>query len=253
MSTRDLTPSPPMSATFSGATVVQLVAGDAGRPGAMVAPLHPATVVLTDRRVTATEGDIEWSWLLGDLEAVHHSPDGPWSILAVPGIADHGVALQPGDAAEFRRQLDALRSGDAPTVEPPPAAAPQPEPASRVEPDETVRVDLDVLAEHIDLPNWQESAEVTIPPVGAASGAAPVDVVAPVQPWAPPEDEAPPRLVRPRRFRPRTPRGRRAAATAPSPGGSRALAGLEARSISAWFGDHNVLDRVSLDMPRRRR
>ena len=27
------------------------------------------------------------------------------------------------------------------------------------------------------------------------------------------------------------------------------LAGLEARNISAWFGDHKVLDRVSLDMP----
>ncbi|MSW79470.1 MAG: ATP-binding cassette domain-containing protein, partial [Actinobacteria bacterium] len=28
-----------------------------------------------------------------------------------------------------------------------------------------------------------------------------------------------------------------------------ALAGLHARNISAWFGTHNVLDRVSLDMP----
>jgi phosphate transport system ATP-binding protein len=27
------------------------------------------------------------------------------------------------------------------------------------------------------------------------------------------------------------------------------LAGLQARNISAWFGDHKVLDRVSLDMP----
>src|SRR6478609_4955596 len=27
------------------------------------------------------------------------------------------------------------------------------------------------------------------------------------------------------------------------------LAGIEARGISAWFGDHKVLDRVSLDMP----
>jgi phosphate transport system ATP-binding protein len=29
----------------------------------------------------------------------------------------------------------------------------------------------------------------------------------------------------------------------------RELAGLHARDISAWFGDHKVLDRVSLDMP----
>jgi phosphate transport system ATP-binding protein len=32
----------------------------------------------------------------------------------------------------------------------------------------------------------------------------------------------------------------------PAPG---QLAGLSARSISAWFGDHKVLDRVSLEMP----
>ncbi len=38
-----------------------------------------------------------------------------------------------------------------------------------------------------------------------------------------------------------------AAITATEP--SITLAGLEARSISAWFGDHKVLDRVSLDMP----
>jgi phosphate transport system ATP-binding protein len=30
---------------------------------------------------------------------------------------------------------------------------------------------------------------------------------------------------------------------------ARELAGLEAREISAWFGDHQVLDRVSLSMP----
>src|SRR5919197_2062014 len=28
-----------------------------------------------------------------------------------------------------------------------------------------------------------------------------------------------------------------------------AAASIEARSISAWFGDHKVLDRVSLEMP----
>src|SRR5215468_6205091 len=32
-------------------------------------------------------------------------------------------------------------------------------------------------------------------------------------------------------------------------GPAASLAGLEARSISAWFGDHKVLDRVSLSMP----
>ena len=35
----------------------------------------------------------------------------------------------------------------------------------------------------------------------------------------------------------------------PGPTPGTALARLEARRISAWFGDHKVLDRVSLDMP----
>ncbi|WP_425413841.1 phosphate ABC transporter ATP-binding protein [Propionicicella superfundia] len=35
----------------------------------------------------------------------------------------------------------------------------------------------------------------------------------------------------------------------PAPEAAPPLAGLEARSISAWFGDHKVLDRVSLTMP----
>ncbi|BCB84282.1 phosphate ABC transporter ATP-binding protein [Phytohabitans suffuscus] len=40
------------------------------------------------------------------------------------------------------------------------------------------------------------------------------------------------------------------AATAPVPRpDASGLASLEARSISAWFGDHKVLDRVSLNMP----
>jgi len=37
-------------------------------------------------------------------------------------------------------------------------------------------------------------------------------------------------------------------AVSPSVGG-RALAALDAREVSAWFGDHKVLDRVSLSMP----
>ncbi len=36
--------------------------------------------------------------------------------------------------------------------------------------------------------------------------------------------------------------------TAPGERGALALAGLEARAVSAWFGTHHVLDRISLDM-----
>ncbi|MEQ1786047.1 MAG: hypothetical protein ABL966_03255, partial [Acidimicrobiales bacterium] len=72
MNPRPISPSPATSATFAGASVVQLVAGDARSADALVVPLHPATVRLSPRAVTATEGDVEWSWLLSDLEAVHH-------------------------------------------------------------------------------------------------------------------------------------------------------------------------------------
>src|SRR5262249_8906117 len=37
--------------------------------------------------------------------------------------------------------------------------------------------------------------------------------------------------------------------TVPVPVVAPAVSGLEARSISAWFGTHHVLDRVSLEMP----
>ena len=43
-------------------------------------------------------------------------------------------------------------------------------------------------------------------------------------------------------------RPRRATENGTTAGGSTALAGLDARNISAWFGTHQVLDRVSLTM-----
>ena len=56
----------------------------------------------------------------------------------------------------------------------------------------------------------------------------------------------PPPPERPADFRPAS-----AAAAVPHPAAAAAagLAGLQAHNISAWFGDHKVLDRVSLDMP----
>lgn len=56
-------------------------------------------------------------------------------------------------------------------------------------------------------------------------------------------------------FAPSGPSYRRAEPPTPEPlptmlaGAEPALSGLEARNISAWFGDHKVLDRVSLEMP----
>jgi len=67
----------------------------------------------------------------------------------------------------------------------------------------------------------------------------------------PQPDEAQTTIVLPPAFAPVTdpfpPMGDPFAPTVTGP--TRALAGIEARAISAWFGDHKVLDRVSLDMP----
>jgi phosphate transport system ATP-binding protein len=269
-----------MSATFYDASVVQLVAGDPGGPGALVAPLHTATVQVSDRRVTATEGDIEWSWLLGDLERVHHSPDGHWSILVVPGVPDHGVSLRPEDVASFRQELDSLRSGgerDGAVPRPPLAPSssdawdqleamiPSPMPVSPPPPPSPVVGDLDAEAA-VDLPVWPDSLDVTLPPPPPPPAAgAPLESqrldetlvdLAPVAdaPTYPGSLPAPPLDIReghaPRgrgsRVRNRSPRGRAPESQGPGPA---PLAALEARSISAWFGAHNVLDRVSLDMP----
>jgi phosphate transport system ATP-binding protein len=200
-----------MGTTFPGAAVVQLIAGDPSQLDAVVARLHPATVELTDTRVTATDGDIEWSWLLHDLEAVHHGTDGPWSIFVVPGVPDHGVALRPEDASEFRRLIDA-RHFPASQHQPPPAPSPPPPPAS------PGVVDLDA----------------------PDPAAAPLVMPEPAVSFAPTAEPAvaPPAVARP------APTAPRSARTTPT-----TLAGLEARNISAWFGSHYVLDRVSLVMP----
>ncbi|MEU7341487.1 MULTISPECIES: phosphate ABC transporter ATP-binding protein [unclassified Streptomyces] len=50
----------------------------------------------------------------------------------------------------------------------------------------------------------------------------------------------------------KTRRATAAAPAAPGPGGGSDPATLEADSVSAWFGDHKVLEQVSLTMPARR-
>ena len=85
----------------------------------------------------------------------------------------------------------------------------------------------------------------------------PAPGAADVPAWAPPYAASEPatQLVSPAEGRGDRFRRRRAAVSAAmhrGPGsapGRVELAGLEARSISAWFGDHQVLDRVTLSMP----
>ena len=130
-------------ARFHGAAVVQLVRGDPQRADAVVVELHPADVTVTDERVAATDGEIAWSWLVGDLEAVIHGADDTWTIFVAPGISDFGVTVSPERVDEFRRVVDALpgvevrhqdRSslGDQLIVATPPTPAPVRVPAAPV-------------------------------------------------------------------------------------------------------------------------
>ncbi|HVT78006.1 MAG TPA: phosphate ABC transporter ATP-binding protein [Acidimicrobiales bacterium] len=167
--------------TFAPGAVVQLVKGDPSSPEADVVQLAPATLRVTDRRVSALVGDKDWSWGFEFLESVQHSVNGAWTILPVPGVPDHGVEPRPEDVVAFRWALERAFAAARPEPEPEPEPAPAPMPV----------------------------------PV--------VEVVAEPEPTAVEVAAAPP---------------------APSE-----LATLEARSITAWFGDHRVLDRVSLVMP----
>jgi phosphate transport system ATP-binding protein len=151
-------------ASFPGAAVVQLVSGDPRGPDAVVSNVHSATVTVTDRRIVAADGDIEWSWLVADLEAVFHGRTAPWTILVVPEISDFGVTIPTDRVEEFRRLLPYVR-------------------------------DIEVHNGHMSA--WSAPTLNAAPPSATAS----------------------------------------------------ALAAIHARDISAWFGDHQVLDRVSLEMP----
>ena len=182
-------------ASFPGGWVVQLSGGRPDRVDADVRSLHPATIRLTETRVSALVGQIEWSWLFSELEDVFHCPDEPWTILVVPGVDDHGVAVGPGDAGEFRRRLADLLS-----------------PSTRVH----------------HGPNASDPARG--PQAGEASH---------------PVGQA----IETGRFSAGMRRGGpRHGPSTQSPAPAPELAGLEARSISAWFGTHLVLDRVSLQM-----
>jgi len=243
--------------SFPGASVVQLIAGDPSSLDATVAPIHPATVMLTDTRIVAVEGDVEWAWLLDDLEAVHHGSDEPWSIFVVPGVADHGVALRPVDAPEFRRQLDALR----PAV----SGAPAPRAAEPAVPDPPAPLGAPAAPAPLGI-GWTASAPTELVDVVAAGGPGAPPVRPPVTADGEPMVEPGWSVDRPTddttiavRPRDRGVRGAifqrvraaRDAAQSSRPAGVSAAgpAPLVASEISAWFGSHYVLDRVSLEMP----
>jgi phosphate transport system ATP-binding protein len=242
-------------ASFAGGSVIQLVEGDPSGPDATVVDVYPATVVVTSERLVAVDEDLEWEWYLDDLDEVHHGGDEPWTIVAVPGVSDHGVAVLPGDVAEFRRVLARARleAGQPPTpwdtepaadldlvdVHPPAGVSVYADPAESPDGDSNPDGESDdgidvsplvvgpltepdvpiVVAEGDGGFAWADEPEAPLGGGGAAT-----------------------------RLRSRLRLPRRVDSTAVSVDSSAPLADLEAREISAWFGNHHVLDRVSLTM-----
>jgi phosphate transport system ATP-binding protein len=214
-------------AVFPKSMVVQLVSGDPQRVGALVAPLHDATITVSATRIEAVDGDFDWSWMLADLTAVIHGADEPWTILVVPGIADFGVSVPLDRVEEFRSLLASL---DGPR---------------------SVRQDRSSRVAATLSPSGDSELSPPAPPLPIEERAAdPLD-------WAPPPVVDVPPTTAPVVVNviEASPVGLDAEATQGTalptalrsqPAG---LAGIEARNISAWFGSHNVLDRVSLDMP----
>ncbi len=198
--------------SFPGATVVQLVHGDAHRADAVVGELHSATVTVTTQKILAEDGDIAWSWLIDDLDGVVHSSDRTWTILDTPGISDFGVMLPANAVDAFRRALAEM-------------------PALRVE-------------HQAARPHPHQSEEVIF--------AAPL-LVLPAVVEATPHEMAHVQQIQLPSLEPAPTLPNPIVAPAPMPTthgeAHSTLAGLEALSISAWFGDHQVLDRVTLEMP----
>jgi phosphate transport system ATP-binding protein len=220
-------------ASFPGATVVQVVSGDAHRADAMIAELHSATVTVTDVRIIATDGDIAWAWLVTDLAAVVHGADAPWTIFDVPGISDFGVSLPADSVDRFRAVLDRIHGidvryqsrdgshvGGVPLPPPDPTTGPVPViVAAAVSP-----LGSDSLAE---LAGGDAVTTTQLPEIDEEIGHIASDSATRSD----------------RRFRLRDRNQGNSLMAAPT-----SLAGLDARSISAWFGSHMVLDRVSLHM-----
>ena len=239
MTTTPSTPSTPNRVldSFSGGSVVQLIRGR-GDAGLDVIHLQDATVHVTDDGIAAVTGSDEWMWLFEDLESVLHSHDSSWTILSVPGVEEFGVSVSQDDVGRFRRALDAGRGPETPVemsdVEP------------RV-PAETV-IDLD---EAFAPPDVEADARADVAVDAVVPQPEPIRVdfdewPGVAGPGAEAEVHPPPPLVSDAPTEPLS-----VVVTPPpvaTPAATAELAGLEARSISAWFGTHHVLDRVSLEM-----
>jgi phosphate transport system ATP-binding protein len=255
-------------ASFPGGAVVQLVTGDPANGEATVVEVHPASVVITSERLVALDRDLEWSWLLADIEAVDHGRTEPWTIITVPGVDDHGVSVPVSEVLTFRRTLAAALAGgstapvavvSAPPVLPTVGESDIPEPPGAGAEDPLV--ETHALDHHAPIPEVHADDEIPFPEdrdvlladvvtTGIVTVAdlqgpdiAPLDEVESTdeRDLVAPEPE-------PAKARSRGRRGRRQATDRAAEALALPLAGLEARDISAWFGTHHVLDRVSLVM-----
>jgi phosphate transport system ATP-binding protein len=223
--------------SLSGSAVVQVVRGDAHDADAMVADLHAARVIVTDRRILATEGDIEWSWLASDLEAFIHGAQDPWTVFVVPGIADFGVTVPADRVDEFRSALATFASVEN-RLQAKSAQANQ---------TETITAPVLIVAAEADAEAsalFESLAPLAAPLAAPLTAPLAAPAIAPTQ--AMPKAVATAQSTRWFGMRKRE---SQPASVAARPVVERApLAGLHARDISAWFGTHQVLDRVSLDM-----
>jgi phosphate transport system ATP-binding protein len=219
--------------SFTGA-VVQVLGDDPTAPRVGIETLHAATIVVTAERVVATDGTFDWQWDAADLEEVIHGAEEPWTVLVVPGIGDFGVTVEPGEAERFRAalaHLPGVAHRTQRTVDTLPAGAPVSEtPAPTDVPAAEQRIEV----QDEDRPT-AELAVLAAPARNIAS--------APTAPIAAPVAER----RRGGLFRRREVHS---VAELTSPRVELgAVAALDARNISAWFGTHQVLDRVSLLMP----
>ena len=214
--------------SFAGSAVVQLIADGDDVSLPIVAEVHGATVKVTARAIEANDGESDWSWSFAEMDRIVHGGDEPWSIIVVPGVDDFGVSVPAARAAEFRqliaRRQPALRQLTIASVVPaaavPPAVPPLLHPPLLPLPSL-----IAAAASPAPAPSYSPASELW-EPMSTSVG---LPTVESAVVW-PPVVQSPTTTVTDTEV-----------AGAPSE--------LVANEISAWFGTHQVLDRVSLAMP----
>ena len=228
-------------AVFAGATVVQLVSPSVDHGDVVLAPLHEADVVVDAHAVSAGGAGFDWRWEYGDLERVVHAGDATWTLFFVANVDGFGVELQQHDVAGFRALLEAagVRAETVRTRPPagsPIGGVPVPAPADESHGGGGPTTNGDGGTETGVPVAWSAPTLDTQVPLDAARAAD--ETLPPSQAPVIVAGSEPAR----RRRRGRT------IDRVEDIAGPVALTGIEARSISAWFGTHMVLDRVSLTM-----